>query len=98
MFVIEDDLHGEHHGKYATFAEALAELKRRASIPWNQEPNLPPCTSWRACGRRYQISEYDDTQTPWRLIKSTPVLEIDAHGVRWKEDFGRSSSSGSPSV
>ena len=52
VFVIEDESHAEWAGEFATFEEALAELKRRASLPWDEAPNQAPCTSWRTCGRR----------------------------------------------
>ena len=42
-------------GEYTTFADALSELERRANLPWNEPPNLAPCTNWRNCGRRYEI-------------------------------------------
>jgi hypothetical protein len=39
MFAICDELHAAVQGTYATEAEALAELKRRSRVPWNEEPN-----------------------------------------------------------
>ncbi len=51
LFVIEDELHSEQHGEFPSFIQAIDELRRRAAIPWNQEPNRTPCTSWKTmCG------------------------------------------------
>lgn len=84
MFVIEDDWHAEPlKGNYHTWDDAMDELRRLASISWDQEPNLAPCTGWRDCGRKYEIIEYDSNPTPWKLISRHSVLEIDANGVRW---------------
>ncbi len=87
MFVIEDELHAEPQGEFATFEEALAELRRRAAIPWDQEPNVAPCSSWMTCGRSYDIVEYDPAQQPWRVIQRVPVLEVAADGIKWASEF-----------
>jgi hypothetical protein len=87
-FVIEDELHAEHHGEFTTFNDAVRELRRRAQIPWDREPNQAPCQSWRTCGRSYEIIEYDDIQTPWRELRRKSALEISAEGVVWHEPFG----------
>ena len=84
MFVIEDESHAEpQSGVYQTFDDALKELRRRAEISWDKEPNQAPCTSWRSCGRRYEIIEYDTSTSPWNLLSRFLALEIDAEGVRW---------------
>jgi hypothetical protein len=85
MFVIEDERHAESQGQFPSFERALAELKQRATIPWNERPNLCPCTNWRNCGRAYEIVEYDDSQTPWREIRRAAVLEVSAAGAKWAE-------------
>jgi hypothetical protein len=84
-FVIQDELHAEVHGDFGTLDEALAELRRRAAIAWDAEPNLAPCTNWATCGRHYEILEYPDagSMTPVRI----PVVRLDATGVRWKAPF-----------
>lgn len=87
MFVIEDDLHGDTLGNYDTFEDALTQLRAWALLPWDQDPNLAPCTSWRTCGRSYQIVEYDSTVTPWKRINTTEILEVDARGVKWADGF-----------
>jgi hypothetical protein len=83
MFSIEDELHAESQGDYVTFEEAVAELKRRSLLPWNEWPNVAPCTSWKTCGRNYEIIEYDTSITPWKEIRRIPALEIRAEGIKW---------------
>ena len=34
MFVIEDEIHADWHGQYSNFEEAVAEIRRIATIPW----------------------------------------------------------------
>src|SRR4051812_41266344 len=76
MFIIEDEIHAEQHGEYASFDQALAELRRRASMPWDQPPNAAPCMSWRTCGRKYMVIEYDASRQPWKELRREPVLSI----------------------
>lgn len=85
MFVIEDELHAEQHGEFATRDEAMADLRRRAAVPWNDEPNVAPCAAWAKCGRRYELIEYDTSCTPWREIRRHRVLEISQAGVVWHD-------------
>ena len=88
-FQIEDEMHAEPQGDFDTFEEAVTELTRRAKINWDKEPNRCPCTSWKTCGRDYQILEYDCSTKPyWTLLKTTPVLSISAKGVIWDKCFG----------
>ena len=65
------------------FEQASTELKRRAKIPWDEPPNVAPCNGWRACGRAYEVVEYDDSETPWKELSRTLVLEVSASGVKW---------------
>ena len=83
MFMVEDETHCESGGKFATFDDALAELRRRSVVPWDAEPNRAPCVQWRTCRRTYEIVEYDDSQVPWKQLQRVRVLEISADGVRW---------------
>lgn len=84
MFRIEDERHAEPQvGEFASFDDAVGELRRRALIPWDEEPNQAPCSNWRNCGRSYEIVEYDESERPWREINRMLVLEIDAHGANW---------------
>lgn len=94
MFVIEDELHAQTQGEFPDRDAALAELERRAQIPWDQAPNVAPCTSWRTCGRNYELVEYDDKQFPWRELSRVSVLEISAAGIKWGGDFGKKSNTG----
>jgi len=91
MFVIEDELHAEHHGQFATFYDAICELKRRAAIPWDQEPNVAPCKSWQSCGRQYWILEVDDCQSPWKVLRRIAVLDVSASDVKWMGEFAGNS-------
>jgi hypothetical protein len=81
-FVIEDELHAELHGEFETLDAALAELRRRAALPWDKPPNLAPCTSWRTGGRHYIVREYDDGSPPG-LVRSVDVLNVSASGPQW---------------
>ena len=82
-FVVADEQHDERAGEFATIVEAWAELKRRASVPFDQAPNQPPCTNWRDCRRMYEILEFDDAQTPWRELRRINALEISAQQTKW---------------
>lgn len=84
MFTIEDQWHAElQDGDYPSLAAAATELRRLADIPWDQSPNVAPCTGWQSCGRRYEVVEYDTSVAPWRQIRRLAVLEIDSKGARW---------------
>ena len=87
MVYIEDDIHCEQEGPFGTFADALAELRRRAVIAWDLPPNQAPCTSWRSCGREYHILEYDERSEIPRLLRKAHVLDVSAKGVVWIEGF-----------
>src|SRR6185436_11639562 len=66
MWMIEDEAHAEPQGEFESLDSALAELRRRAGMPWDAAPNVAPCTSWRTCGRRYEVVEFDTAESPWR--------------------------------
>jgi hypothetical protein len=84
MFIIEDEAHAElQDGEFDNEQEAMAELHRRAAIPWDERPNLAPCTNWQTCGRRYELVEYDESATPWKELSRRPILDVSAEGVRW---------------
>lgn len=82
MFEIEDEAHAKSQGAFHILEEALAELKRRASMPWDCMPNRASCTSWRTCGRRYEIVEYQDEHSA-TVRQRLLALEMDAKGVVW---------------
>ena len=87
MYVIEDDLHAEPIGEFASFEKVASELQRLAALPWDQPPNLAPCTSWTTCGRDYEVIEYDATQQPWRELSRVPAFSVSAAGVIWSAGF-----------
>jgi hypothetical protein len=89
LFVVVDELHDEFLGEFRTREEAIAELQRRADIPWDQPPNLAPCTNWENCGRRYELIEYDNSMPPQTEISRRQMLEINKKGVRWIGGFSR---------
>jgi hypothetical protein len=82
MFAIEDEAHDERIGEYSTVEDAVTELRRLADIPWDQEPNVAPCTHWPTCGRRYEVVEYD-TSAPWRVLQRVPALNVSAKATEW---------------
>jgi hypothetical protein len=86
VFVIEDDLHAEPQGQFPSFEHAIEELKRRATIPWDEHPNRAPCTSWSTCGRAYEVIEYDNSETPWKELRRIAVLAVSGKEVRWLID------------
>jgi hypothetical protein len=87
MFSVEDDFHAEPQGEYCSLEEALAELRRRAKLPWDAPPNAAPCTNWRHCGRNYVVIQYDTSQVPWIVVERRPVLEVSAEGIKWVPEF-----------
>jgi hypothetical protein len=90
MFVIEDERHAEQQpGEFVSFEDALVELQRRARLPWDSVPNKAPCTSWRTCGRTYEIVEYDFSTIPWRELRRVPILEMTANETSWLYHFDK---------
>jgi hypothetical protein len=88
VFVIEDELHAEWQGEFSSFQQALDELRRRAAVPWNEEPNRAPCVGWEKCGRQYEVIEYDDAADA-REVRRVSVLAVTAAGVKWSDGFDR---------
>jgi hypothetical protein len=87
MFIIEDEAHAEWCGEFTTKEEAILELRARSLIPWNQEPNVCPCMSWRTCGREYFILEFNTSVEPWEERSRTPVLSVSSKEVKWEQSF-----------
>jgi hypothetical protein len=83
VFVVEDERHAEIQGEFGSRGEAIAELRRRSRIPWNEHPNVAPCTNWEMCGRDYELIEYDDSGPSWREVAREKILEVSAAGVHW---------------
>jgi hypothetical protein len=86
LFRIEDELHAEPMaGDFASFEEALSEVRRLASVPWGEHPNVAPCQSSATCGRHYEIVEYDtSTQPYWTEQQRTSIVEIMKDGAKWE--------------
>jgi hypothetical protein len=87
MFVIYDERHAEMHGEFSSFQEAMIELKRRAQIPWDEEPNRAPCMNWEKCGRSYGLIEYDESFSPGKELRRVEVLNVSASGAEWLGTF-----------
>ncbi len=84
VFIIEDTRHAEWQAKrFGSYSEAMDELRLRADLPWDEQPNVAPCKSWRTCGRRYEIIEFDTSEEPWPELERTEILDMSASGVRW---------------
>jgi hypothetical protein len=84
MFIIYDELHAEFiSDEFDNINAAFSELQKLARIPFENEPNKPPCTSWRKCKRKYYIHEYDDSQMPWNLLAKAYALKVSASEVIW---------------
>jgi len=92
MFVIEDERHAESGAGFRSLDAAIHELRRLASVPWDQKPNQAPCRNWRRCGRRYEVVEYDTIVTPWTEVRRLGRLSISSAGVEWAAEFEREAS------
>lgn len=88
-FIIEDTDHAEPLSQHGSLAEAWVELRRLSGIPWDQAPNIAPCTDWRSCGRSYEIIEFDTSLDPWREVQRVSGFGIRALGVVWAPDAQR---------
>lgn len=86
-FSIEDDVHAEWQGDYASLDDALSELQRRSNLSWDEKPNVCPCTGWKTCERLYTITEYDTSDTTWTPLSEHEVLTISHKVVLWHEGF-----------
>jgi hypothetical protein len=86
IFQVEDTEHAEIQGSYAKLEEAIYELRLRAKIPWDESPNVAPCQSWKTCGRSYEIIEYDDAVTPWKIVRNYGGVEISRDSIKWTLD------------
>ena len=83
MFVIEDESHAEIFDEFDSLDKAKEQLRLWAKIPWDEPPNRAPCTSWRTCGRSFEIVEYADPRPPYEVLSRVAVLEVSKAGVRW---------------
>jgi hypothetical protein len=88
VILIQDDRHSElQKTEYESFREAVAELKRRATIPFHEPPNRAPCSGWRTCGREYSLREFEKTAPPWKSLRKVVVLEVSPTGVVWNPHY-----------
>lgn len=87
MFTIEDEIHAEWYGEFASFIDALSELQIRSNIAWDQKPNVCPCTNWKNCEREYSIVEYETSTEPWSELSRTEVLKVSSKGAFWEKGF-----------
>jgi hypothetical protein len=86
IFAIYDMIHLEsspQRDHFESLDEALAEVLRRAQLPWDQYPNIAPCREWATCGRECVIREYRTGHQPWKLVRVVPVVSLSAAGVTW---------------
>ena len=86
-FSIEDEVHAEWQSDFATFDDALSELEKRAKIPWNEKPNVCPCTGWKTCERLYTITEFIVGDNTFKPQKKEEVLMISSKGAFWLKGF-----------
>lgn len=84
-FVIEDDFHAEQSGEFATEHEALAELRRRAELPWDKEPNQAPCTNLTKLWShilRDRVRRYPRTVVGAKALKDAGDFGLGGYVVR----------------
>jgi hypothetical protein len=88
VYVIEDELHAEPLGEFASFDDAVSEVQRISQVPWGTSPNVAPCKGgMENCGRHYEIREYDLHRNPRRQVRVLEAARIEANGERWVADF-----------
>ncbi len=85
-FIIEEEGHAEFIGEFETFEKAITELRRISKIPWNESPNISPCSNPN-CGRDYMLIEYEVSDNHWEVIKSDFVLSVGPYLVAWESGF-----------
>ncbi len=86
VFVIEDEIHAEWMGEFASRDMALSELQRLAALPYGVPPNAAPCESSATCGRDYHIIEFETDGPDWKETRRDHVLSTSAKGVEWIKD------------
>lgn len=86
-FRIEDEIHADGFREFESFQGALNEVQRLAALPWDSEPVVAPCSSWRTCGRDFEIVEFHKTSPYPTEIARTPIAELRASGLKWSEGF-----------
>ena len=89
-FALFDEAHSEmspRRDTFGSFDDALAEVRRRVAVPWDQYPNRAPCRGWATCGRDYVIREYHTGTEPWTFVRAVPVVWLSAAGITWTTGF-----------
>jgi hypothetical protein len=85
LFSIYDEVHsdfGPPPREFANIEDAIRELRRRATVPWNREPNRAPCISWRKCKRRWVL--LGESAESWK----EPIwVDVSHAGVKWAEEI-----------
>ena len=79
-FVLEDDIHAEYIAEFDTFDSALKKAEELAALPWDDEQNKCPCSSWKTCERQYDIVEFQVIGDNWGEINRTEVFKISSAG------------------
>lgn len=78
-YVISEKYHCWIHWEFDTFEDALCELHRKIDLPWDNEENRCPCTSWKTCSMYYEVCKYN-----WsHLLSSEDIVEISSKWVDW---------------
>ena len=83
MFIIEDSLHSETIVESESYEKIIQEIKRISIIPFETEPNVPPCQNHENCKREYDIIEYNTSTDPWVEIKRIPIFSISKNEIKW---------------
>lgn len=89
-YLIDDDFHADSLGEtYSTLEDALAEVHRVISLPFEQEPHTPPCISWLQCQREIVLREVRTlaARPKWGRLRTgfvlIPILTTSVNGVVW---------------
>ena len=88
-YIIEDEFHCNICGRYASFEEALAELKRWAELPWGEGDHCAPCQSWKTCHADYIVGVQYDPLLQDAHPDPVHVLTLSARGAEWQPPYDR---------
>jgi hypothetical protein len=78
LFSVYDEVHSDFGPPPREFAinDAIRQLRRRAVVPWNREPNPAPCTV-AECKRRWVL--LGESAASWKV----PIwVEVSRAGVK----------------
>ena len=93
-FVVEDERHAEQMGEFSDRESAVRHLQELATLPWDAQPNVAPCSNSLKCGRTYEVVEYETSTTPWQELSRVSAFEISSKGVEWDADFRNNTCAG----